>query len=261
MDKAVIVGINSYPSCPLRGCVNDAQDMASFLVKSRGFKQENVQMLCDSRATTRNIIDNLNWLAQGVQAGDRVYFHYSGHGAQVPSYGKYNEADGLLEVICPVDFDWAPERMLNDKQLVQIFAKIPAGVKFNWGSDSCHSGDLSRDFVPPDSIPRAFPVPPDIAWAVRATRSKFQASRAMVGNILNVGYISGCKSNQTSADAVIGGRSCGAMTHFLLQVLNQVPPTTSTTSIVGSMVPALSHAGYSQVPQAEGARCDQPFLV
>jgi hypothetical protein len=31
MDRALLVGINKYPGCPLYGYVNDITDMANFL--------------------------------------------------------------------------------------------------------------------------------------------------------------------------------------------------------------------------------------
>jgi hypothetical protein len=259
-NRALLVGINAYRSAPLRGCLNDVQDMAAFLTQNRGFKPEEIQMLCDGRAATQNILERLHWLVSGLSAGDKICFHYSGHGAQAPSYGQGNEPDGLYEIICPADFDWSPNHMITDKQLVQIFQTIPPGVKFNWGSDSCHSGDLSRDILPAGQTSRAFPVPIDIAWDVGIARGKFKA-REMVGGLLNVGYISGCKSNQTSADAFINGRACGAMTHYFLQTMTQNPPHMSLSGIVATMIPNMQKAGYSQVPQAEGAGRDLPYLA
>ena len=34
MRKALIVGIDNYPSCPLSGCVNDATEMKSVLERN-----------------------------------------------------------------------------------------------------------------------------------------------------------------------------------------------------------------------------------
>lgn len=34
MRKALIVGINDYPNCPLFGCINDARSVAEILSKS-----------------------------------------------------------------------------------------------------------------------------------------------------------------------------------------------------------------------------------
>lgn len=144
MNKAFLVGINEYPSAPLRGCVDDIQDMADFLVKDRGFVEDNIRLLVDGRATTSAILERLKWLVSDVREGDQILFHYSGHGAQVPTRSPHGEVDGLDEVICPVDFDWTDEHLIRDKNFIEIFAAVPKGVTFIWVSESCHSGDLSR---------------------------------------------------------------------------------------------------------------------
>lgn len=259
MDKALLIGINAYQGCPLNGCINDISDMANYLVK-RGFKQENVSMLADGRATTQSIYDRLAWLVTGCQAGDRIFFHYSGHGAQAPTHTSTLELDGMDEVICPVDFDWSPQRMITDKQFKQIFTNIPAGVKFTWVSDSCHSGDLTKGIGHPNTKERNFPVPLDIQWQLNAVKQKGIKARGLVNNVLDVGYVSGCQDNQTSADAYFGGRYNGALTHFLLQILNSLPVNTPLTQVVAEVNKLLIGNNYSQRPQAEGARRDKPFL-
>jgi len=56
--------------------------------------------------TRANILAGLRWLAEGVQPGDCLFLHFSGHGAQQedPSYA---EEDGYDETICPTDFNSA----------------------------------------------------------------------------------------------------------------------------------------------------------
>jgi hypothetical protein len=257
--RFLLCGINAYPSAPLSGCVNDVTDMAHKLVTECGVKEENIRLLNDARATTSAIIERCNWLTQ-VSPGDDVFFHYSGHGAQVPTRNDASEIDNLSEVICPVDFDWSPERMITDKQFVEIFKKIPVGAKFYWFSDSCHSGDLDK-MIPRHNSPkilgiRRFPIPADIGWRQRIAKKK-NLSRAMVGNILDVGFVSGCQSNQTSSDAEFGGRPNGALTYFLLKHLNMSEPLSAVTAKV---VQNLDAAGFDQIPTCSGARKDLPFL-
>jgi hypothetical protein len=261
-DRALLVGINAYPGCPLSGCVNDVTDVAQFLVNKCGFKEENIRLLTDGRATTSAIIERLNWLTQ-VSPGDRVYFHYSGHGAQVPTRNDSSEIDNLNEVVCPVNFDWSADHMITDKQFVEIFKKIPAGVRFCWASDSCHSGDLDR-MMPAHNSPkilgiRKFPVPADISWRQRIARKK-GLSRAMVGGLLDVGFISGCKSNQTSADAEFGGRPNGALTYFLLQSLNNMLDK-SIVEVVADVNQKMQSMGFEQEPTCSGARSKLAFLA
>jgi hypothetical protein len=262
MDRALLVGINDYKGAPLRGCINDINDMAQLLVQKYSFKPENIRLLADQRATTEGISERLHWLAD-VQPGDRCLFHFSGHGVQVASRDYKHEVDGLLEAVCPYDFDWSEEHMVTDKTFYKFFETIKSGVKFNWISDSCHSGDLTRAIPNPNvvQIPRVYPTPVDLAWRTVVAKSKSIDNRSLIDNTLDVGFISGCQSNQTSADTVDNsGRPCGALTHYLIQAIQALPNGATTVDVVLKTREYLSQAGYSQTPQAEGVRVHMPFL-
>ena len=75
MNRGLLVGINAYPNGnELNGCVNDVTDMADFLVSHRDFKEEDIRLVTDDRATTQAIKDRLQWLISGAAAGDRLIF-------------------------------------------------------------------------------------------------------------------------------------------------------------------------------------------
>lgn len=257
MNRALLVGINTYPDSPLRGCVNDVRDMADFLTQKCKFKAGDIRLLTDNRATTQGIRERLDWLLEGIKAGDRILFHYSGHGAQVATRSPRGEVDGLDEVICPVDFDWSNSKMIRDKDFHKLFSAVPNGVEFLWVSDSCHSGDLTK------SIPRAkakqknktILPPADLDWRLRIATEKNIKAMGMTkaANQLNVALISGCKSNQTSADAAFRNRYNGALTYFLLNELKKPAGLTKPLStVVKDVNAALRKARYSQEPQLEG---------
>jgi metacaspase-1 len=262
MNKALLVGINKYPDKDneLHGCVNDTTDMANFLHQKCHFAMGDIRLLTDARATTQGIRERLNWLIGDAKAGDRLFFQYSGHGAQKATRNHKAEVDGLDEVICPVDFDWTDEHMIRDKEFHKIFSKVPAGVEFLWVSDSCHSGDLTRAFRIPstkkkDKIKTILP-PADLDWRLRtAAESKIKAL-TMSGSTkaLNLALISGCKSNQTSADAYIKGRYNGALTYYLLSELKKAEGLRKDLkAIVKNLNAALRKGKYSQEPQLEGS--------
>jgi uncharacterized caspase-like protein len=274
-DKALLIGINRYPGCPLSGCVNDVTDMAHFLVDAYGFKSSSITLLTDERATTKAILTGLAALVQGVQSGDRILFHYSGHGAQVAAR-KDEHVHGMDDVICPVDFDWSEPHLIRDLQFHEIFSALPEGVKFNWVADCCHSGTLDRDLAPPTKGKKAsstkkpkilgerfMPAPVDVAWDHRVARDLGHASRNIhrtsIEKALPIGFISGCKDRQTSADANFGGRANGALTYFLLQALKKQKDQ-PLTAVVDGVRAALKKSGYSQVPQIDGTRVNTPFL-
>lgn len=259
-DKALLIGINKYPNAPLRGCVNDMRDWADLLVERYKFKPASIRMLANFRARTGAIKKRLQWLID-CKPGDRVFFQFSGHGTQYPSRDYKHELDNLLEVICPFDFNWRKRRMITDKYFARVFAKIPQGVKFYWVSDCCHSGDLTRSLPKGDSIPRFYPQPADIAWRGEGIKQKgIKSDRAMKSGKLDVGFVSGCKSNQTSADALINGRYCGALSYHLIKNLKRMPLRTPLHKVVEATSKQLAKNGFSQKPQVEGAKAKKPFL-
>ena len=262
-DKALLVGINEYPDNQLRGCVNDIVDMADFLVDHCKFSQSRVRLLVDARATKRAIVQRLGWLLNGARKGDRLLFHYSGHGTQLATRNPQGEVDQKDEAIVPIDYDWDDEdSFLRDKEFNEIFAAVPDGVEFIWVSDSCHSGDLSRDFRPlPPTIVGPFDTrlrfllpPADIRWRLDdATNEKSLKAVSITKSTHqnHVALISGCKSNQTSADATFEGKFNGALTYFLLRELKD-HPSLSLTQLVKKVRHNLGVSGFSQEPQLEG---------
>lgn len=213
-DRALMVGINKYPTCPLSKCVRDVERSLDGIQRLFRFDPKGIRLLIDERATTANILTRLQWLVDGVSPGDRLLFLYSGHGAQVATRNKAGEVDGLDEVICPVDFDWSDERLIRDKQFSEIFRTVPKGVEFVWVSDSCHSGDLQRSLK---SAGRCMRPPADIAWRNKAAAGMLRGGFRGLG--LNVALISGCKSDEVSMEAEDGG----AMTTALWNVLEKYP--------------------------------------
>lgn len=269
MNRALLVGINKYPTQPLYGCVNDVIDMSNFLVEYCNFKMDEIRLLVDERATKEAIMERLGWLLTGVKSGDRILFHFSGHGLQLPTRNPQGEVDGLDEAICPVDFDWTDPRTIRDKDFNKIFSAIPSGVKFIWVSDSCNSQDLSKSMFKEnkhESRVKRMNAPADIIWRIQTAKSKKIKPLGFnkVANTLNLALLSGCESDKTSADTVIDNRANGAFTYFLLSELKktggmQLP----LNDLVVNINTVLDANGYEQNPQLEGSPSiiANPFLI
>lgn len=254
-DRAVLCGINSYPDAPLAGCLNDISDMAALLTSKCGFKKNDIRLLADRRATAAAIKSRLAWLVQGAVAGDRLFFMFSGHGAQVTSRDPISEeVDGLDEVICPSNFNWDDDRMIRDNDFEKIFSAVPSGVQFIWISDSCHSGSMERGIRAmgaPTQRAKSLPPPIDMDWRNQVAQERgIAAKKTAKPNVL---LISGCQSHQTSADARFGGRPNGALTFYLLKVLSGKDGLSLPLSTVVKTVQSdLKKNGFSQIPQIEG---------
>ena len=260
-NKALLVGINAYPNPNnnLRGCINDIVDMEYFIAsQNKVYLKENIKTLTDKSATKQGILDHLNWLLMGASAGDQLLFHYSGHGAQLPSNGHTFEKDGLDEIICPYDFSDADstKTAISDKEFAKIFTTIPKGVHFVWISDSCHSEDLSRkQHFAPDTRFRRFNHAPQQNVTTPA------ASLSAEPIPLHGALLSGCASHQLSADADINNRFNGAFTHYLIKNLSQYGQDASMQDIVKYVNIDLMANDYDQNPQSEGLLRTAKFFV
>lgn len=159
-QRALLVGINDYPDPAdrLEGCVNDTWRMSEVL-QERGFAAENIRLLLDRRATRDALVDRLSWLLDSAQEGDIRLLFYSGHGAQIPSYGPDERIDSLDECLVPADFDWTREHAFTDDDFYKLYTQLPYGVQFITIFDCCHSGGMTREgqgrprgLTPPDDI-------------------------------------------------------------------------------------------------------------
>jgi hypothetical protein len=102
-------------------------------------------------------------------------------------------------------------------------------------------------------------MPEDIAWGNSAAKKLNHSPKGMKNTILDVGYISGCKSDQTSADANFNGKANGALTYYFLEAIKKSPQA-SISTLVSQINNELQKNGYDQSPQAEGTRINLPFL-
>ncbi|MBF0119207.1 MAG: caspase family protein, partial [Desulfobacterales bacterium] len=151
-NKALLVGINKYkiPGSDLCGCINDVTNIRDILLKFYGFKTEEIRAIADERATKDGIIKRLKWLVDKAKNGDRLLFHYSGHGSQIRDRDGDELKDHMDEIICPHDMTW-DKNFITDDELNAIFSVIPKGVNLEVILDSCHSGTSTRDIpVPPN---------------------------------------------------------------------------------------------------------------
>jgi len=279
MNKALLIGITKYPTAPLSGCINDITAMANFLVDHNIFTEKEIRLLADNRATTKAIFDRLEWLVKEIKRGDKLFFYYSGHGAQMATRDKHGEVDGLDEVICPVDFDWSEEKTVRDKDFDRIFSKIPEGVEFIWISDSCHSGDLTsaehhyfygheKNEVDKEMISdkaergtsKSMPQPADIQWRSHTAHTEKIIQHKKKG--YNLAFISGCRPEQVSRDAKFGKVYHGALTYCLLKVLSKKGLNKPLDELVEETRLLLKKNKFRQIPQLEGsdAIIEKPFF-
>jgi uncharacterized caspase-like protein len=138
--RALLIGVCAYPGAPLENCLRDVELSGQRLRDVFSFSD--ITMLRDHEATTANMKAALLALTAGAVPGDVLFFHYSGHGAQVRTTAL-NEPDFRDEVLCPVDFDWSLAHMITDNEFGRL-TRVPSGVNLTVLLDSCHSGGMLR---------------------------------------------------------------------------------------------------------------------
>ena len=140
--RALLVGINAYPDAPLRGCINDVQQMKGLLKQYYGFQDDGIKLLLDGDATAAGIEAGLEWLAEGGAEVDAVrVFHYSGHGSYVADKNG-DEPDGRDECLVPVDYESVG--FITDDVLKTFYDRFPEEGNLTLVMDSCHSGTVNR---------------------------------------------------------------------------------------------------------------------
>lgn len=82
----------------------------------------------------------LKWLVLGVQSGDSLVFHFSGHGSRERDKNM-DEIDGYDETLCPVDYE-TQGKIIDDEVNDTIVRPIPRGAKLHAIIDACYSGTV-----------------------------------------------------------------------------------------------------------------------
>lgn len=248
--KALLIGVNYFGTrAELRGCINDVHNLYRLLTETYGWPSHAIRTLTDDgrgnggMPTRQNITQHMQWLSDGAQAGDVLFFSFSGHGAQQEDPHGYEE-DGMNETILPVDFERAG--MMTDDEISDLMVKsLPEGVRLTGIMDCCHSGsglDLPFTWDPRRGM-----------W--REAVNPFHS----MGDVL---MFSGCEDDDTSSDAAsMYSAPGGAMTTAFCDVLRR-NPTPIYPQLLQMLHQHLSRGGFSQRPVLSSTQqfsLDRPF--
>lgn len=311
-NKAVLCGINNYQTITdLRGCLNDVDNIFEVLTQIYDFESSQIHKLTDEGVTKTAIKHEFNWLLDGAKAGDRLVFHFSGHGSYVPD-DNGDELDGTDEITCLYDMDfYDPETYIRDDEWQEIIQRVPEDVDLTFILDNCHSGTGTRviavDFPgyhqrlavdvatterrSSDSLVKALAATDENSSAIVGTRTSEleQLDRSSYENLVRDRDIilprfitppaefqeriitsartrslkhrtntlekhlllTGCRDDQTAADAYIDGDFHGAFSYYLCQTLRQSPNLGSREAIE-RVAKLLEKNRFLQIPQHEG---------
>ncbi|KAG0163629.1 Ca(2+)-dependent cysteine protease [Apophysomyces sp. BC1015] len=252
--RALLIGINYFGSSnELKGCINDVHNVKDFLVTLYNFKEDDMVILTDDKQdpkflpTRANIISAMQWLVHDSKPND------SGHGGSVKDVSG-DEDDGFDETIYPLDFEQyegESGQIIDDALHDLLVEPLCAGSRLTAIFDSCHSGtvlDLPYVYSTKGVIKgqnlfkdagmgllsagmayasgdknRALTSLISLGQQLMNTRDVEEQNREENSSKADVIMFSGCKDDQTSADANEAGRATGAMSHALIGILRQNP--------------------------------------
>lgn len=237
-SKAFLVGINyiSDQDSKLDGCINDVENMSKFLIQT--IPNISCEVYTDLTTPSRTTYNGLLSLFVDIAVQsfteelDFIWFHYSGHGSYVADTSG-DELDKQDECIVPSDF--RQSGYIVDDLLNVLFSKINPKTKVFCVFDCCHSGSI---------------IDVKYSWDVQQACKLENISCQIKAKIAT---LSGCKDDQTSADAfnVTGDQKySGAMTSCLLQTLKEQPDALSDIFKLYKLTSAnLKAKRFGQVPR------------
>lgn len=242
--RALLVGINYIGTQnELFGCINDVTSMKERITQA-GFSDIRVVTdLTPKKPTRATILEEFKLLLSTSKQDDLLFFSYSGHGSYTLDRNR-DETDGRDEMIVSCDL----QGIVDDELKALIQTHLKPGATLFAMFDSCFSGsvlDLKYQYL--DSL----------------NYDNYTENDKQLETQGNVFMISGCTDNQTSVDAFINNRACGAMTWSLLEAAKE---KTSCTwrELIKSMRDKLKTSKFEQIPQFSSGtfvNIDTPIFI
>lgn len=262
-NRALLVAIQhwkNFPGSPLVNTINDITAVAAYLKVHASFSENDIVALVGEGATKAGVEHGIENLVSGVTPDDRLVLCFSGHGTTMTVEGPDGK-EIVVDAIAPWDFNFTAETALTTFDFQRLFDPLPDGLPLAFLSDSCHSGGL-RDF---EKHAEKFIAPPDYVQdridACLAAGQRVLRFREMEKPFCGT-FLSGCRSDQTSADGGFPGWQNGAMTAAFLRAMTSTDAAvTPMTTIQTRMLADLKAHGMEQEPQLHGARIGKPFLA
>lgn len=264
---ALLIGIDSYPTAPLDGCVNDSLMVEDYLRTTIAPNVLKLETLRNEQATKSNITDAfLKHLTQ-AKANDIVFVHYSGHGAREqadPMFwriepDRQNEVMVTVDSINPNTNEFKP---LADKELRWLIKQVAKNnPQITIMFDCCHSGGGTRDNLV--NVTQRFT---QVKGAkMREAKDYIFAQQKYGSNLSSVvdanGFfnlqsgrhllMAGARSNQTAKELKVDDQVHGIFTYSILEILKNTSGNISYSDLMKRAAVRVLSTVTDQVPQLE----------
>lgn len=152
--RALVIGV-SYEGTSmsfLRGTLTDVREVFALLTGRFGFNRADIRVLCDQepdlgrditlgKPTLNGIYDGMNWLVEGAQKSDSLFFFFAGHGKLVTDYSGDERDSEFDQCLVPLDASTAGF-LVDDHIFERLVCRIPFGARLTCLIDACTSGTV-----------------------------------------------------------------------------------------------------------------------
>lgn len=265
--RALLVGIDKYK----RGSkelnhdwwdLNTSFDISvlrEILIRKFQFDEKDILVLnAPEQSRHKNIVDAFReFLIKQTNKGDVVFFHYSGHGQQIPD-DNGDEIDGYDESLVPSDYVSQKNGSKNIRDdeigvlLDELKAKEPANVTISL--DSCFSGTATRGKL--ELQPRGGP------WRGEPiSKEKVKGEDTSPSGLLSRGgkpasgyiFLAAASHEQTAKEVYNDDdKPMGLYTYALVKALEASGPNTTYRDLFERLNDVVTRRRTDQNPQLEG---------
>ena len=150
-DRALLIGIDDYEmrEAKLTGSASDVKAMQLFLVKTLGYRPEQIHTLTNRKATREAILAEIDdWLVRQSQSGSRVFLYFSGQGSEEMG-AEATTSPTLVAADAKLVRDGGKVTITNQIRETEIAARLNSlkDRRVTLLIDACHVGPGSRSAV------------------------------------------------------------------------------------------------------------------
>ncbi|PDT18701.1 peptidase C14 [Rhizobium sp. J15] len=150
-DRALLIGIDDYEmrEAKLTGSASDVKAMQLFLVKTLGYRPEQVHVLTNRKATREAILAEIDdWLVRQSQSGSRVFLYFSGQGSEEMG-AEATTSPTLVAADAKLVREGGKVTVTNQIRETEIAARLNSlkDRRVTLLIDACHVGPGSRSAV------------------------------------------------------------------------------------------------------------------
>ncbi|MFS2174471.1 trypsin-like serine protease [Rhizobium pisi] len=150
-DRALLIGIDDYEmrEAKLTGSASDVKAMQLFLVKTLGYRPEQIHTLTNRKATREAILAEIDdWLVRQSQSGSRVFLYFSGQGSEEMG-AEATTSPTLVAADAKLVRENGKVTVTNQIRETEIAARLNSlkDRRVTLLIDACHVGPGSRSAV------------------------------------------------------------------------------------------------------------------